>query len=174
MTTYTTFTSESVCAGHPDKICDQISDAIVDAVLTQDPEGRVAVETLATYNRLVIAGEVRSKAASNAVNYRKIAQEQIRRLGYTNRHFNFSFNSPIDEYIHTQSAEIAAGVDKEGAGDQGMMFGFACTETESLMPLPITLAHELAMKIDTIRKKKTLPVPASLRHRIEKVEKRKF
>jgi len=148
------FTSESVCAGHPDKICDQISDAIVDAVLTNDPKGRVAVETLATYNRVVLAGEV---TAAHAVDYDSIAREEIRRLGYTADSFNFSHTSPISVYVHTQSLEIATGVDKKGAGDQGMMFGFACEDTDSFMPMPITIAHGLAKRIDEVREKKIIP-----------------
>ncbi len=148
MKTKTTFTSESVCAGHPDKICDQVSDAVVDAVLAQDTNGRVAVETIAAYNRLLLVGEVTTTAN---VQYEQLAREQIKRLGYTNPDFHFSDKSPIEIGIHTQSPEIAAGVDKEGAGDQGMMFGFACTETRQFMPLPIMLAHGLVKKIDEVK-----------------------
>lgn len=143
-----TFTSESVCAGHPDKVCDQVSDAIVDAVLTKDPTGRVAVETMAAFNRLVLAGEV---TFNGKVDFEKIAREQIKRLGYNNPKFNFSDKSPIHLYIHEQSPEIAQGVDDRGAGDQGMMFGYACTETKELMPLPIMLAHMLTKRIDEVR-----------------------
>lgn len=150
----TTFTSESVCAGHPDKICDQISDAILDAVLAQDPKGRTAVECLAADDRLVIAGEIGSKAK---VDFKKIAREQIRRLGYTDPNFGFSDKSPIGCYLHQQSPEIAIGVKKKGAGDQGMMFGFACRETPQLMPLPIMIAHALARRIDDVREEKILP-----------------
>jgi S-adenosylmethionine synthetase len=150
-----TFTSESVCAGHPDKICDQISDAIVDAVLTQDPQGRVAVETLVSENQVVLAGEV--KYQGNPLDYEAIAREQIRRLGYTEKHLRFTDHSPITVNIHAQSEEIAAGVDEAGAGDQGMMFGFACNETENFMPLAIELSHRLAMRIDEVREQRILP-----------------
>ncbi|HBQ50969.1 methionine adenosyltransferase [Candidatus Daviesbacteria bacterium RIFCSPLOWO2_01_FULL_38_10] len=152
--TKTTFTSESVCAGHPDKICDQISDAILDAVLVQDPQGRTAIECLAGNNRLIIAGEIGAKAK---VDFKKIAREQITRLGYTDPKFNFSDQSPIEDYVHEQSPEIAVGVKKKGAGDQGMMFGFACRETPQLMPLPIMIAHALVKRIDQVREEKILP-----------------
>ncbi len=151
---YPTFTSESVCAGHPDKICDQISDAIVDAVLEKDPNGRAAIETLVTVNKIILAGEIKLK---NPINFESIARREIKRLGYTIPKLKFTHESPVSVFIHVQSPEIAAGVDQQGAGDQGMMFGFACTETKQFMPLPITLSHALSQKIDEIRENKTLP-----------------
>ena len=153
MATITTFTSESVCSGHPDKICDQISDAVLDAVLTQDPTGHVACEVLAGFNRIVIAGEITANAK---IDIKKIAQEQIKRLGYTDPKYNFSDKSPIEVYVHEQSPEISKGVDDKGAGDQGMMFGYACKESQEFMPLPIILAHQLVKRIDQVREEKIL------------------
>lgn len=147
------FTSESVCAGHPDKICDQISDAVVDEVLKVDPFGRVAVETMVGKDQIFMAGEVTS---AKSVDYEKIARREIKRLGYIDPKFGFTDLSPLALNIHEQSKEIAQGVDELGAGDQGMMFGFACDETSNYMPLPIELAHQLAMRLDEVREKNIL------------------
>ena len=148
------FASESVCAGHPDKVADQISDAIVDAVLAADPNGRTAVETLVAANRVIIAGETNTSAK---VDVEAVAREQIRRLGYTDASWGFSDKSPIENYLHQQSSEISIGVDDFGAGDQGLMFGYATNETPEYLPLPITLAHALCKAIDEARESKTLP-----------------
>jgi S-adenosylmethionine synthetase len=147
------FTSESVSAGHPDKLCDQISDAILDEILKLDPVGRVAVETTAGKNHLTLWGEVTTTAK---VNYEEVARTQVKRLGYILPELQFTSESPIDVRIHEQSPEISAGVKKKGAGDQGMMFGYANNETPQLMPLPIMMAHALTKKMDEVRENKTL------------------
>ncbi|MDO8610703.1 MAG: methionine adenosyltransferase [bacterium] len=150
----TMFTSESVCSGHPDKICDQISDAIVDEAIRQDKYSRVAVETLVTKNFVALAGEVTTKGK---LSYKTIARKVIKHLGYTIPKLHFNDKSPVVVKIHTQSPEISQGVDLDGAGDQGMMFGYACNETDTLMPTSIEMAHRLARAIDYMRESKKLP-----------------
>jgi S-adenosylmethionine synthetase len=144
------FTSESVTEGHPDKIADQISDSILDAILAQDPVGRVACETLVTTGLAIIAGEI---TTSCYVDFPKIVRETIREVGYTRAKFGFdSETCAVLSSIHEQSPDIAQGVDPGGAGDQGLMFGFACTETDELMPMPIMLAHKLCKGLSCARR----------------------
>lgn len=142
---YKYFTSESVCAGHPDKVCDQISDAILDAALKVDPASRVAIETLVTKNKVVLAGEV---TCPKKLDYEQIARKVIAEIGYIREEDGFWDKSEIEVMVHTQSPDIAMGVDRGGAGDQGMMFGYAVAETDMLMPMPIMIAHTLAKKMD--------------------------
>lgn len=153
------FTSESVSAGHPDKVADAISDAIVDSIFSINGEvafNRAAVETLVTENTTILAGEV--KIPDNAdINYEKIARSTIRDIGYTDSNLKFDDKCQIFSKIHSQSPEIAQGVDTGGAGDQGMMFGFAINETPQYMPLPITMAHAIVRGMDEARLKGTLP-----------------
>ena len=148
------FTSESVTEGHPDKIADQISDSILDAILAQDPMSRVACETLVTTGLAIVAGEITTKAS---IDYQTVVRQTITEVGYTRGKFGFDAETcAVLSSIHSQSPDIAMGVDTGGAGDQGLMFGFACTETEELMPLPIMLAHKLVKGLSTLRRDGTL------------------
>jgi S-adenosylmethionine synthetase len=149
------FTSESVTEGHPDKIADQISDAVLDAVLSQDAMGRVACETLVTTGLAMVAGEITTSAI---LDYSEIVREVIREVGYTRAKYGFDADTcAVISSLKRQSPDIAMGVDTGGAGDQGLMFGYACDETDELMPLPIVLAHKLVRRLAEVRKAGHLP-----------------
>ncbi|MEE8585370.1 MAG: methionine adenosyltransferase [Acidobacteriota bacterium] len=144
------FSSESVTEGHPDKMADQISDAILDAILAGDPKGRVACETMITTGLVVIAGEI---TTDSYVDFSKVARETVRDIGYDRAKYGFDCDTcGVLSTIDSQSPDIAMGVDTGGAGDQGMMFGFACKETPELMPLPISLAHQLVRQLSNVRR----------------------
>ena len=149
------FTSESVTEGHPDKVADQVSDSVLDAVLANDPTGRVACEVLVTTGICVVAGEI---TTATYVDVPKIAREVIEDIGYTDAAFGYDFKTcGVLNTIQSQSPDIAMGVDTGGAGDQGMMFGYACDETPELMPMPIMMAHKLVRRLSEARREGKLP-----------------
>lgn len=151
------FTSESVSEGHPDKVCDQISDAVLDAILKDDPMSRVACETFVTTGLALVGGEVTTKSY---VDVQKIVRQVIKEIGYTEAGVGFDADScAVISALHSQSPDIARGVDTGGAGDQGMMFGYACTETPEFMPMPLVYAHKLVKRLADIRKKQNTLMP---------------
>ena len=163
MTNSFLFTSESVTEGHPDKICDNISDAFLDEYLRQDPNSRVAVETMVTTDFVAVSGEVTSKANFDQKAQEELVRKTIREIGYDNKDLMFDADTcKVDLRLHSQSPDISQGISateekEQGAGDQGLMFGYATNETEELMPMPILLAHKLIQKLSEVRRDKTLP-----------------
>lgn len=148
------FTSESVTEGHPDKLCDQVSDAVLDEVLKNDPKGRVACETYVTMGLLIVGGEI---TTHTFVDIHKLARDVIKDIGYNHPKYGFDYNTcAILNAIHTQSPDISQGVDSGGAGDQGIMFGYACNETKEYMPIAISLAHQLSKRLSVVRKENIL------------------
>lgn len=151
------FTSESVSEGHPDKVCDAISDGVLDAIFSQDPNARVACETFVTTGLVVVGGEVTTKAY---IDIEKVVRNTIKNIGYTKAEYKFDSEScGVLNAIHSQSPDIAMGVDKGGAGDQGIMFGYACDQTPEYMPMPIVYAHKLVKKLSDVRKKNLKLMP---------------